>query len=194
MQYVHHVRRFCIKFHCRGLPDGARHVLAGSVCMVAYPMQQMAAFRRTEKRQSYGLRIKACSVGMNTHKPKRTGSLKLNQSQLMSVCYDKSCQLLCNALLSASPSLVLLLPAVGFAIFRTQLPALLGWHLRLCTILTGLLEMCCANIHVRSQRLFLFCNLTFCILKRVMSTSCTGGRVRLDITSALGEQCQHRGS
>ena len=34
-------------------------MLAGSVSMVAYPMQQMAAFRRTEKRQSYGLRIKA---------------------------------------------------------------------------------------------------------------------------------------
>ena len=33
-------------------------MLAGSVSMVAYPMQQMAAFRRTEKRQSYGLRIK----------------------------------------------------------------------------------------------------------------------------------------
>ena len=44
---------------CRGMPEGGRHVLAGSVSMVAYPMQQMAAFRRTEKRQSYGLRIKA---------------------------------------------------------------------------------------------------------------------------------------
>ena len=43
----------------RGMPEGGRHVLAGSVSMVAYPMQQMAAFRRTEKRQSYGLRIKA---------------------------------------------------------------------------------------------------------------------------------------
>ena len=34
-------------------------MLAGSVSMVAYPMQQLAAFRRTERRQSYGLRIKA---------------------------------------------------------------------------------------------------------------------------------------
>ena len=32
--------------------------MAGSVSMVAYPMQQLAAFRRTERRQSYGLRIK----------------------------------------------------------------------------------------------------------------------------------------
>ena len=40
------------------MPEGARHVLAGSVSMVAYPMQQLAAFRRTERRQSYGLRIK----------------------------------------------------------------------------------------------------------------------------------------
>lgn len=51
---------------CRGMPEGARHVLAGSVSMVAYPMQQMAAFRRTEKRQSYGLRIKA-SPPCHTH-------------------------------------------------------------------------------------------------------------------------------
>ena len=36
-------------------------MLAGSVSMVAYPMQQLAAFRRTERRQSYGLRIKACA-------------------------------------------------------------------------------------------------------------------------------------
>ena len=43
---------------CRGMPEGARHVLAGSVSMVAYPMQQLAAFRQTERRQSYGLRIK----------------------------------------------------------------------------------------------------------------------------------------
>ena len=33
-------------------------MLAGSVSMVAYPMQQLAAFRQTERRQSYGLRIK----------------------------------------------------------------------------------------------------------------------------------------
>ena len=49
----------CAVYVCRGMPEGGRHVLAGSVSMVAYPMQQMAAFRRTEKRQSYGLRIKA---------------------------------------------------------------------------------------------------------------------------------------
>ena len=49
----------CAVHMCRGMPEGGRHVLAGSVSMVAYPMQQMAAFRRTEKRQSYGLRIKA---------------------------------------------------------------------------------------------------------------------------------------
>ena len=47
---------------CRSMPEGGRHVLAGSVSMVAYPMQQMAAFRRSEKRQSYGLRIKASLV------------------------------------------------------------------------------------------------------------------------------------
>lgn len=43
-------------------------MLAGSVSMVAYPMQQLAAFRRTERRQSYGLRIKACQgcpAGLN---------------------------------------------------------------------------------------------------------------------------------
>lgn len=33
-------------------------MLAGSVSMVAYPMQQMAAFRRNGGHQSYGLRLK----------------------------------------------------------------------------------------------------------------------------------------
>lgn len=133
--------------------------------MVAYPMQQMAAFRRTEKRQSYGLRIKACSSAYTL--TKRTGSLK--QLQLMSVRYDKSCQLLCNALLSASSSVLLMLPAVGLAILRTQLPALLGGHLQLCTILTGLLKKCCAIGHVRSQRLFLFRDFPFQFHARVMN-------------------------
>ena len=38
--------------------------MAGSVSMVAYPMQQLAAFRRTERRQSYGLRIKVSQTAL----------------------------------------------------------------------------------------------------------------------------------
>jgi hypothetical protein len=42
----------------RDMPQGARHVLAGSVSMVAYPMQQLAALKRSSSSQSYGLRLK----------------------------------------------------------------------------------------------------------------------------------------
>lgn len=55
---------------CSGMPQGARHVLAGSVSMVAYPMQQMAALRRNGTQQSYGLRLKVhflhCSISPQT--------------------------------------------------------------------------------------------------------------------------------
>jgi hypothetical protein len=42
----------------RGMPEAARHVLAGSTSMVAYPMQQAAALARGGRQQSYGLRLK----------------------------------------------------------------------------------------------------------------------------------------
>lgn len=42
----------------RAMPQGERHVLAGSVSMVTYPMQQLAALRRNGGQQSYGLRLK----------------------------------------------------------------------------------------------------------------------------------------
>ena len=49
----------CRRLQYRGMPEGARHVLAGSVAMVAYPMQQMAALQRSSRQQTYGLRLKA---------------------------------------------------------------------------------------------------------------------------------------
>ncbi|KAK9908805.1 hypothetical protein WJX75_003140 [Coccomyxa subellipsoidea] len=57
-----------------GMPQGARHVLAGSVSMVAYPMQQMAAFRRNGGHQSYGLRLKVGESGWTAPLPLESGT------------------------------------------------------------------------------------------------------------------------
>lgn len=50
---------------CRSALAGSRQVGAGSVALLAYPLQQLEAFRERDKKHYYGIRLKVgtrCSL------------------------------------------------------------------------------------------------------------------------------------